>query len=133
MSPIQARYMKRMKRMKYMITSARVLLADLDFFILWEAAAYFKWIDAFIFSSPSRIVKTFLTMAGNGSIFYHSAVTMLETGLSFCLMSYSELALAVPFYGSSKTVSAVLVALSRPFKQSSKISTCAYDYRMAWQ
>ena len=106
MSPIQARYMKRMKRMKYMITSARVLLL-IGFLLLWEAAAYFKWIDAFIFSSPSRIVKTFLTMAGNGSIFYHSAVTMLETGLSFAFIVLFGIGTAVLLW-TSKTVSAVL-------------------------
>ena len=98
--------MKRMKRMKYMITSARVLLL-IGFLLLWEAAAYFKWIDAFIFSSPSRIVKTFLTMAGNGSIFYHSAVTMLETGLSFAFIVLFGIGTAVLLW-TSKTVSAVL-------------------------
>lgn len=106
MSPIQARYMKRMKRIKYTITSARVLLL-VGFILLWEAAARFQWIDAFIFSSPSRIIKTFVTMAANGSIFYHSAVTMLETGISFALIVIFGIGVAVLLW-TSKAVSAVL-------------------------
>lgn len=106
MSPIQARYMKRMKCMKYAITSARILLLA-GFIILWEAAAYFHWIDAFIFSSPSRIVKTFLTMAGNGSIFYHSAITMLETGISFAFIVIFGIGTAILLW-TSKTISDIL-------------------------
>lgn len=106
MSPIQVHYMKRMKRLKYAITSARILIL-FGFILLWETAAHFHWIDSFIFSSPSRIGKTFLSMTADGSIFYHSAVTMAETGISFALIVILGIGTAVLLW-SSKTISAVL-------------------------
>ena len=106
MSPIQVSYMKHMKRVQYAITAARFLLL-IGFIVLWEIAARFKWIDSFIFSSPSRIVKTFLQMAANGSIFYHSAVTMLETGVSFALIVVLGIGTAVLLW-TSKSISSVL-------------------------
>ena len=106
MSPIQVSYMKHMKRVQYAITAARFLLL-IGFIVLWEIAARFNWIDSFIFSSPSRIVKTFLQMAANGSIFYHSAVTMLETGVSFALIVVLGIGTAVLLW-TSKSISSVL-------------------------
>lgn len=106
MSPIQVSYMKHMKRVQYAITAARFLLL-IGFIVLWEIAARFKWIDSFIFSSPSRIVKTFLQMVANGSIFYHSAVTMLETGVSFALIVVLGIGTAVLLW-TSKSISSVL-------------------------
>lgn len=106
MSPIQVSYIKHMKRVKHTIAAARVLLL-VGFILLWEAAADFKWIDSFIFSSPSRIVKTFCSMAADGSIFYHSAVTMLETGISFALIVVLGIGTAILLW-TSKSVSAVL-------------------------
>lgn len=106
MSPIQVSYMKHMKRVQYAITAARFLLL-IGFIVLWEMAARFKWIDSFIFSSPSRIVKTFWQMASNGSIFYHSAVTMLETGVSFALIVVLGIGTAVLLW-TSKSISSVL-------------------------
>lgn len=106
MSPIQVSYMKHMKRVQYAITAARFFLL-IGFIVLWEIAARFKWIDAFIFSSPSRIVKTFWQMAANGSIFYHSAITMLETGVSFALIVVLGIGAAILLW-TSKIISSVL-------------------------
>ena len=108
MSAIQMHYLKQMKRLKYKITLARILLFA-GFITLWEVAAYAGWIDDFIFSSPSRIIKTFLTMCriSDGSIFYHTAVTVAETGISFALIVLLGVGTAILLW-SSKTISAVL-------------------------
>lgn len=45
------------------------ILIIVSLIILWEVATYFQVIDSFIFSSPSRMVKTFLDMARDGKIF----------------------------------------------------------------
>lgn len=68
MSAIQMHYLKQMKRLKYKITLARILLFA-GFITLWEVAAYAGWIDDFIFSSPSRIIKALFAMISDGSIF----------------------------------------------------------------
>ena len=106
MSAIQMHYLKQMKRLKYKITLARILLFA-GFITLWEVAAYAGWIDDFIFSSPSRIIKTLFAMISDGSIFYHTAVTVAETGISFALIVLLGVGTAILLW-CSKTVSAVL-------------------------
>ena len=62
------------------------------FFILifilagWEIAARYHLIDAFIFSSPTRIFKVMLQMAADKSLFYHIGITIGETLVSFVLV-----------------------------------------------
>jgi NitT/TauT family transport system permease protein len=53
------------------------------FFALWEIAAYFKWIDPFIMSQPSRVFKTIINLTRDGSIFTHTGITVLETIIGF--------------------------------------------------
>ena len=50
---------------------------------LWEISSDLGWIDSFIFSSPSLIAKTFLSMCRDQSLFAHIAVTLAETLVSF--------------------------------------------------
>ena len=106
MCDIQMHYLKQMKRLKYKITMARILLFA-GFITLWEVSAYADWIDDFIFSSPSRIIKTLFAMISDGSIFYHTAVTVAETGISFALIVLLGVGTAILLW-SSKTISAVL-------------------------
>lgn len=67
----------------------------LCFIGLWEISTRIGLVDPFIFSSPFRVIKTFLYMAGDGSIFYHIGVTLLETFLSFSLVIILGVAIAI--------------------------------------
>ena len=51
-------YLKNIKRQKILILSSRIILL-VAFFLIWEVAAKFKWIDPFITSQPSRMWDTF--------------------------------------------------------------------------
>lgn len=53
------------------------------FLILWETAANLSWIDAFFFSSPSRIISCVFSMGKTGELFTHIGYTLAETVLSF--------------------------------------------------
>ena len=46
------------------------------FLILWETAANLNWIDAFFFSSPSRIVGSVFSMGKTGELFTHIGYTL---------------------------------------------------------
>ena len=59
-SPAQKQYLLRVRRKKYMIHVSRILLF-LGFLFLWEVSARRRWIDSFIFSSPSEIWQTFFS------------------------------------------------------------------------
>lgn len=53
---------------------------------LWEVSTRTGLLNAFIFSSPTRVMRTFFSMVSDGSIFYHMGVTLLETFISFALV-----------------------------------------------
>ncbi len=62
----QKQYLARQKKEKHIILAARTLLFVL-FMGLWEISSDLGWIDSFIFSSPSLIAKTFLSMCRDQS------------------------------------------------------------------
>ncbi|WP_202621518.1 ABC transporter permease [Anaerocolumna sedimenticola] len=57
-----------------------------SFLLLWEISTRIGIVDSFIFSSPSRVIRCFVEMAADGSIFYHIGVTLIETFVSFSLV-----------------------------------------------
>ncbi len=80
----QAFVKKHMKKMR--IIRIYQILIITSFIALWELATRAKILNSFIFSSPSRVVKTFLDMTSDGSIFYHMGITLMETFVSFALV-----------------------------------------------
>lgn len=74
---------------------------------LWELCARLGMINDFIFSSPSRVTICFLNMVVDKSIFMHIGVTVMETLISFALVTVSGLLIAVLLW-SSRGVSEVL-------------------------
>lgn len=74
---------------------------------VWELCTYYKIIDGFFFSSPSRIVLTFIAMCKDFSIFWHTGITLLETLISFMLVLIISI-LSAMFLWASKSVSEAL-------------------------
>jgi NitT/TauT family transport system permease protein len=76
---------------KHLLLNRRIriyqILILISFIALWEIGTRVGMINSFVFSSPSRITKTFIDMASNGEIFYHIGITMLETLASFFLVN----------------------------------------------
>jgi len=75
-------YLIQLKKKKIFIKVAQVSILII-FFLIWELAARLKWIDAFIFSQPSRIIKSIYSMILDGSLFYHTGITLGETIFGF--------------------------------------------------
>lgn len=101
-SPAQQAYLKqevRVRRQTRFIQYALFVLL----LVLWELGAASGAIDSFIFSSPSRVLRCFLSMAENGSVFLHAGVTLWETLLSFFLTTVLSLALAILLWSSPRT------------------------------
>ena len=94
------------KRYRRRIAAGRILLFFV-FLAVWELSAETGLLDDFIFSSPSRAFRCFLSMAGDGSIAPHIGVTLLETGVSFFLVTVLGLGGAMALW-KSQTVSALL-------------------------
>jgi len=85
LSVTQQNYLRGLKRRQCRIQIARVLIFAV-FLALWETAVRLRWIDGFIFSSPSRVAHTFAAMWRDGSIFVHTGATLSETLISFALV-----------------------------------------------
>ena len=81
-TPLSSRNAPDFKKYFNIILAARTLLFVL-FMGLWEISSDLGWIDSFIFSSPSLIAETFLSMCRDQSLFAHIAVTLAETLVSF--------------------------------------------------
>lgn len=77
-------YLKSLKLKETFITAARwaVLIIII---VLWEVLTRFGFADSFIISSPSRIIKTIVSLFNEGSLFNHIGVTLLETVIGFTL------------------------------------------------
>ena len=93
-SQAQRDYLNRQLRHQRKIRAARFMLIIL-FLALWELSASFGWLDSFIFSSPSRIILCLIQMPGDGSLFLHTGITLLETLVSFLAVVIIGLAAAL--------------------------------------
>ena len=101
----QQLYIKKHHRHHHMITLLRILVLVL-FLSLWECSGRLGWIDTFFFSSPSMVVSFFVSMLRDGTFFTHTGITLLETLLSFVLITLiSVLASTVLWY--SRTLSEI--------------------------
>lgn len=75
-------YLKEQKiyRCKVIITQILLLISLVA---VWEAAAIFRWIDPFITSQPSKIIKVLINLHREGELYHHIAITVAETVIGF--------------------------------------------------
>ena len=94
LSQRQREFLEQERRHRANVRIVRTMMLVL-LLALWELFAGFGVIDAFIFSSPSRILSCFLRMSRDGSIFLHIGVTLAETLVSFALVVVLAVAAAM--------------------------------------
>ena len=105
-SAAQRRFLKKRQQKMRTVTLVRILIF-LAFLLIWEASARLNLIDAFIFSSPTRVAEAFLSMAADGSIFRHTGITLLETLISFFLVFAGSILISVLLW-MSRSLSRIL-------------------------
>ncbi len=77
-------YLRGVRNKSIFINVARFALL-LFFFGIWELAAQMEWVNPFITSSPSRVIKTIADLYKNDTLFYHVGTTLWETLAGFAL------------------------------------------------
>ena len=77
-------YLKSIKASKRKIIISRILILVISIG-LWQIAADLKWIDPFLSSSPSRVIKSFISLYEDGNLLNHILVTCYETIIGFTL------------------------------------------------
>ena len=90
MSVNQYLFLRSHRHHHHMVTLARFLLI-IAFLSTWELAARKEWIDVFFFSSPYGIVSYLYQMLLDHSFFTHTGITLLETIVSFLLVTLLSL------------------------------------------
>ncbi len=90
-------YLSKIKRRKIVINIWRwgLLVALIA---LWEILATVGVIDAFIMSSPSRMINTVSELISDGSLFYHIGVTLYETVAGFLIATALGTLIAIAFW-----------------------------------
>ncbi len=113
-SPLQKQFFQKQVLHRRSVTFFRILVIA-AFLFLWEIAAHFGWIDSFIFSSPSRLIRCFTELAANGIIWQHIRVTLLEPIVSFLLVAGISILAAILLWAKksvSETFEPYLVILN---------------------
>ena len=93
-SPAHLAWIAQHRREKRKIRGTQVLLL-VSILALWELAARMKWIDTFLFSSPSAIVDIFRVYFLNGTIWAHIGITMWETFVGFFIGTFCGIGIAI--------------------------------------
>lgn len=75
-------FLKNNNSVKRAVFFSRLILL-IFIFSFWEIAGRLEWIDPFIMSQPSRIIKTIISLSKDGSILLHTGVTLYETIIGF--------------------------------------------------
>ena len=102
----QQAYVVRQNRRRLYVALARVLLLAAVLGI-WEITARAGIINDFIFSSPTKMLQTLITMISDKSVFYHTGITVLETCFSFGIVTIMGIAGAVLLWANKSLADVV--------------------------
>lgn len=94
-------YIQSVKKDKIIVKTFQISILVL-FLIIWELLADLRVIDSFLFSSPSRIVKTIYSLHSSGELYAHIFTTIYETLLGFLIASILGTAIAVALWWSNR-------------------------------
>lgn len=72
------------------------------FFIGWEIASTYRWIDPLIFSAPSNILSLLIDKIKDGTLLIHVTTTLLETIIGFLIGTLLGTFLATCLWWSKK-------------------------------
>jgi NitT/TauT family transport system permease protein len=107
-------YLKQVISTKRKIVITRVFILVV-FIGLWQIGANLKWIDPFLTSSPTRVIKSFISLYEDGTLFKHIGITCYETILGFSLGTVLGVLIAVTLWACpfvSKILDPYLVVLN---------------------
>ncbi len=92
-------YLKQKKRKKIIILSFQIGII-LVFLSLWEILARIGFIDSFLMSMPSKIVKTIRDLLITGDLFKHVFTTLSETVIGFLIATILGTVIAISLWWS---------------------------------
>ena len=88
------KYLKKTRRKTLFVVGMQLFIL-IQFFVVWEVLAANEVIDSFIFSSPSKMWESFLSLSRNGVLWTHVTATLTETIIGFLSATVIGLAIAI--------------------------------------
>ena len=113
-SPQRAAYLRAQRRRRRLVLALQILLLAV-FLGLWELSARLGWVDAFIVSSPSRVVHTLVGLQNSGELWLHIGTSCLEVVVGFVLWTLFGTLIAIGLWWSellSRVLDPYLVVLN---------------------
>lgn len=95
------RYLKKENKTKAQIIINRIAILII-LLALWEVLTRVKILNAFLYSSPSRIYNTLVTLFKEGSLFKHTFITFYETVLAFTISMVIGAVIAIILFSFEK-------------------------------
>lgn len=80
-------FLKNIRKRKLLVIFFQILILTL-FLCVWEILSYFKILNPFLYSSPSRIFSTISNLFISNNLISHIGVTLYETLFSFFIASF---------------------------------------------
>lgn len=87
-------YLRKLEREKYAVRIGQWSILVV-FLTLWQYTTDRNILDSFIFSSPKRVLNTIVTLGSSRILWEHTAITFLETIVSFFLTTIVCIFMAV--------------------------------------
>ncbi len=87
-------FLRKIKTNKLLVHITGIVILLLLIFI-WEYLANKEIINTFIYSSPSRVLKTIISLYQDNNLFKHIWITVYETGISFILATVMGTIIAI--------------------------------------
>lgn len=78
------KYLQQLRKNKIFVIFMQIFIL-IFLIVLWEMAAKFKWINTFVYSSPSKILSTIANLHSTNNLYQHILTTVSETFISFSL------------------------------------------------
>ncbi len=94
-------YLRGIKKEKVLVNIIRIAVLAC-FFALWECFADLGIIDSFLMSSPSRIIRTVVTLIESGELLNHVLTTLYETLSGFLIATFIGISVALAMWWSER-------------------------------
>ena len=92
-------FLKKKKKEKYLIIFFQLFIL-FTFIFSWELLAQLNIINTFLYSSPSKIIKTIINLINTKELFYHIGITIYEVLITFFLSSFLGIIIAFIFWNN---------------------------------
>ena len=92
-------FLKKKKKEKYLIIFFQLFIL-FTFIFSWELLAKLNIINTFLYSSPSKIIKTIINLINSKELFYHIGITIYEVLITFFLSSFLGIIIAFIFWNN---------------------------------